>query len=357
MRKLIFIHLFNDRSGSPKVLSQVIAAAYKRGRSFEILTSGHTDGFLSEAPGIHRTIFYRRSENKLITLFYYLITQVQLFITCLRYGRQDVTFYVNTMMPCGAALAAKIIKKPLIYHIHETSIQPKSFKRFLRHIIELTASKIIFVSDYLRKTESFENKKQYVVHNALDHPSKISTLKSQNVKFNTLMICSLKQYKGIYEFFEVAQLSLQNTSLHFTLVLNAEQAEINSYFKDSVIPSNVDVFPRQTDVNKFYASASLLVNLTRPDECIETFGLTILEGMSHSLPVIVPPAGGPAEIVEDGREGFLISCYETHKILAVIEKMASNPEFHSNLASNALARSKDFTLINFEEKIISIIDL
>src|SRR5690606_174306 len=95
-KQLIFVHLFNDRSGSPKVLSQIVPAMSALGRSVEVLTSSHQDGFLTGLPGQRRQVFYRRSESKLITLFYYLLSQAHLFFSCLRYWPQDVIFYVNT---------------------------------------------------------------------------------------------------------------------------------------------------------------------------------------------------------------------------------------------------------------------
>lgn len=354
--KTIFVHLFNDRSGSPKVLSQVVRAMSRRGAAIEVLTSSHADGFLSDLPGTRREIFYRRSENKLVTLFYYLVSQAFLFLFCLRYWRQDVVFYVNTMMPFGAALAARLMGKPVIYHVHETSLRPVLLKRFLRLVIGLTASKIVFVSDYLRQAEGFADKRQYVVHNALDVNVEQRPARPAGTVFNVLMVCSLKTYKGVLEFFDVAEKLLGQSSVRFTLVLNAEQEEMDAWLAGIAIPANVALFPRQADVTRFYEQADLLLNLSRPDEWVETFGLTILEGMAHGLPVVVPPVGGPAEIVSDGREGFLISCYETQRVADVIGELAADPEQHLCLARNAQARAKDFCLASFEEKIATVIE-
>ena len=357
MKKIVFVHLFNDRSGSPKVLSQVIKSVSRSGKAVEILTSYHSDGFLSDLPGTRRLVFYRRYESKLLTLICYFLSQVSLFLNCLRYWRQDVFFYINTIMPFGAALAARVMGKQVLYHVHETSIRPALLKRFLRLVMSLTASKVIFVSTYLLQTDGFENKRQYIVHNAFDPEFSRSLVKQQGEFFTVLMVCSLKKYKGVLEFFDLAHLFVSQPSVRFTLILNADQPEIDAYFSGRAISSNVKIFPRQSNVSKFYTDASLLLNLSRPDECVETFGLTILEGMAYGLPVIVPPIGGPAEIVTDGQEGFLISCYETGKISAVIEKLSSDPDLHWRLACNAQARAKDFNLANFEEKIAEIIEL
>lgn len=356
LEKIVFVHLFNDRSGSPKVLSQVVVAMYERGKEVEVLTSDHADGFLDSLPGRRRQIFYRRSENKLLTLLFYLASQVLLFISCLRYWRQDVVFYVNTMMPFGAALAAKFLGKPVIYHVHETSLRPRLLKFFLRLIIRLTATKVIFVSNYLREIEGFKNVPQFVVHNALDADFIEAPVKSPQ-PFTVLMVCSLKLYKGVVEFFGVAQLLLAYPSIHFTLVLNAERVEIDAFLDGMIIPGNVNLFSRQSNVTQFYSESSLLLNLSRPDQWIETFGLTVLEAMAHGLPVVVPPVGGPAEIVTDGREGYLVSSYEVQKIASIIERIAGSSELHSQLSSNALRRASDFDFDNFKENIAKIIDL
>ena len=76
MNKIVCIHLFNDRSGSPKVLSQTIEALKKNGFDTELITSSHKDGFLSNIADTHKTLFYKRSENKILTLMYYIISQV-----------------------------------------------------------------------------------------------------------------------------------------------------------------------------------------------------------------------------------------------------------------------------------------
>ena len=78
--------------------------------------------------------------------------------------------------------------------------------------------------------------------------------------------------------------------------------------------------------------------------------------MAQGLPVIAPPVGGPAEIISDGKEGFLISCYETTKIADMILKLASDHEYYSHLAHNAWVRANDFSLTSFKENIIKVIE-
>lgn len=357
MRTIVFIHLFNDRSGSPKVLSQTIKALQKKGFKTELITSGHKDGFLVKTGDIQHTLFYRRSENKFITLFYYLISQILLFFQCLRYKNKNVVFYINTMMPFGAALAGKLMRKKVYWHIHETSIKPRLLKQFLRFIISIVANKIIFVSQYLREAENFKNKDQIVIYNALDLNMRTSKLEKKSYgDFSVLMICSLKKYKGLLEFLQLANFMEEEKNLHFVLVLNASSKEIDDYFYNIDIPVNVTIHARQSEIGVFYKQADLLLNLSRPDECIESFGLTIIEGMSNGLPVIVPPIGGPSEIVRENKEGFLISCYEIETIRERIIFLMNNESEYKRLSVNALTRSKDFTQVEFERSICAVFE-
>ncbi len=349
-KKMVFIHLFNDRSGSPKVLSQVIKAAANNDIVTEVITSAHGDGFLSDVADVQSRLFYKRSENKLLTLVYYLISQGLLFLQCLKYKGQNVVFYVNTMMPFGAALAGKLLKIPVYYHVHETSIKPNMLKRFLRFVIEKTSTKVVFVSNYLMQVERFAKLPQVVVHNALDTAAERTSRIKEEAGFTSLMICSLKGYKGVMEFLALARRSQDDKHLNFTLVLNASRTEVDSYFSGIDVPDNMAIYPRQTDMSGFYSRSDLLLNLSRPDGWIETFGLTILEGMSHGLPVIVPPVGGPAELVRSDVEGYLISSYNIDELYRAICRISLDPEKYKELSDNALSRTRDFSLEVFERK-------
>lgn len=355
MKKILLIHLFNDRSGSPKVLSEVIKSLKKNGYETELLTSSHSDGFLTGCADINKALFYKRSENKLLTLFYYIISQTFLFFQCLRYWNQDVVFYINTMMPFGAALSGKLMGKKIIYHVHETSIKPKLLKDFLRLIIQLTATKIIFVSDFLRKQESFKNIHQTVIYNAIDsdffETAERITKHTNSKNFNVLMISSLKKYKGIFEFLKIAHLCSNNKKISFTLVLNANKEEISTYLHETKIPDNVSIHSRQSNVKPFYQSSNLLLNLSRPDEWIETFGLTIIEAMAYGLPSIVPPVGGPAEIVRDEIDGYLISAYHIEAISDKIQLLSSDEVLYHSLSKNVKLKATQYDIKVFEENI------
>ncbi len=354
MLKIVFVHLLNDYSGSPKVLSQIIKKYSNK--DIELFTS-KDEGFLSNLTSLHKHFFYKRFENKFLTLFSYVLAQIHLFYKIL-FSKSDIV-YINTLLPFGAALGAKISGKKVIYHIHETYIKPMLLKKFLRWMVNKTASKVIFVSNDLAKREKFNNIETHIIHNSLENSflqvaSKYEYKYLQDNMFIVMMICSLKEYKGIPEFLKIAEHLELHEHISFRLILNSEQNEIDDYFENKKF-KNIEIFSKQKDLEKFYSSSSLVLNLSRIDDCIETFGLTIVEAMAYGVPVIVPPVGGPIEIVEEDKEGFLISSYDVDKVAKKIEELANDEKLCMNLSSNARKKALDFSEDIFLENISKVI--
>ena len=98
----------------------------------------------------------------------------------------------------------------------------------------------------------------------------------------------------------------------------------------------------QSNLHPFYQNAALLLNLTIPEQCIETFGMTILEGMTYALPSIVPPIGGPLELVENGINGFTIDSREIDSLKDRITELYSNENLYNILSLNSLMKAKGF---------------
>jgi len=355
--KIAVVHLLNDYSGSPKVLSQVIRVAFSD-YNIDLFTARGEGGFLNDSTSSHYFYSYKWYDNKLFTFLSLMLSQASLFLKIVKRRKNYSAIYVNTMLPFGAAIAGKMFHIDVIYHIHETTIKPLIFKKFLRFVISKTASKIIFVSKSLHERESFGKKKEIIIHNFLDDDffSKSSALVRSNTgneKFQVLMICSLKVYKGIKEFVAIAN-HCESSKIYFTLVLNSEKDHINKYFSTINLPKNLTFIGKQQNIHPFYQKANIVLNLTIVDQCIETFGLTILEAMAYGLPVIVPPAGGPAEIVRDGVEGYLISSVNTKEIAKKIIELSTDKELYLQLSKNAASRARDFSESNFRKEILSV---
>ena len=362
MKRLVCFHLFNDFSGSPKVLRMVLEGLVEKGTEIDIVTS-KGEGALSDLErrkGIRMSRYaYRFSDNGVVTMLRYCRVQLYVFMLAFRYLlSRETVFYINTILPVGAALAGKLMGKRVIYHYHENAMAKGTFYRILAGCMQMLASEIICVSEYQR---SFLKRKRGVriVPNAVPETftAKLKPNPQEAFERKTiLMLGSLKRYKGTQEFVKLAE---RMKGYAFELVLNETQENIMTFWKESGLtqPQNLTVYARQKNVASFYNRASVVLNLSNKNLFIETFGLTALEAMSAELPVIVPTVGGIAEMVEDGVNGYRIDVQELDKIEQTIDSLFSQKDLYLHLAQGAGMYAQKYSERGMIESIENILNL
>ena len=205
MNHIVCFHLFNDYSGSPKVLKGVLEGLLEKGYPVDLVTSG--GGVLDELigkPGFRKHGYrYRFSTNPIVTMCRYTAVQVYAFLVALRWlFEKDVVFYINTLLPVGPALAGRLMGKRVVYHYHENAFIKCAFYKALAWMMQRLAHEIICVSGYQASFLSTK-KKVTVIPNTLPkdfveklHPDPKAAFRQKTV----LMLSSLKGYKGTKEF-------------------------------------------------------------------------------------------------------------------------------------------------------------
>jgi len=88
------------------------------------------------------------------------------------------------------------------------------------------------------------------------------------------------------------------------------------------------------DMSDFYKGLDVYINTSLH----EGFPMSILEAMSHGLPVVAPMKGGIREAVTDGAEGFLVEGRDPRRFAGKCLEMYRNPELINRMAGASMAK-------------------
>ena len=155
MKTIVCFHLFNDYSGSPKVLRMVLEGLLNKGYNVDLVSS--CGGVLDELEGMKNfrkhSYFYRFSNNPAITMARYAVVQIYTFFLALKWMfHRDVVFYINTLLPIGGALAGRLTGKRVVYHYHENAFVKGVFYKTLAWMLQRLAHESVSVWGYQSAT-------------------------------------------------------------------------------------------------------------------------------------------------------------------------------------------------------------
>ncbi|WP_351089084.1 glycosyltransferase family 4 protein [Shewanella sp. S1-49-MNA-CIBAN-0167] len=355
-KHIYFVHLLNDNSGSPRVLSDAISSLDHTEYEKTVLTSCH-EGFLSNVQARKVNIRYFVFSNRYLKLFSYLVSQLSTFIVlsyyliCNKLKGEDSIVLVNTLLPFGAGLSSKLFSNNTIYYIHETMINPLLLKRFLLFVVDKCADSVLFVSNYVLENSAINSPTKKMLYNGLRRDFILSNgldldLGSKFKNRTVLFVGSLKIYKGIDQFLAVSFLL---PHFKFIAAVNCSKEELRIYLKSRVLPTNFEFMIKPHNLIEIYKQSSLVMNCSIPDDCIETFGLSLLEAMAFGCPVIGPPVGGPVEIV-NSNVGCLIDSRNLSEIVGFISLLHNDFGLWRQYSDNAIEHSKLFTSKIYQDR-------
>lgn len=94
------------------------------------------------------------------------------------------------------------------------------------------------------------------------------------------------------------------------------------------------------EVDEWYRRADIQVIPSR----YEPFGMVVLEGMLHGLPIIATSVGGPSAILEDGRTGLLIPPFNPEALAGALLRLLRCPDLRRCLGAEAAAEVRGMWL-------------
>jgi glycosyltransferase involved in cell wall biosynthesis len=96
-----------------------------------------------------------------------------------------------------------------------------------------------------------------------------------------------------------------------------------------------------------YASGDIFLHCS----ITETFGLVVLESMASGVPVVARDEGGPSDIIEDGRCGYLVPPDEMDTFVDKVMKIASDKALREQMGEQSRTMACDATWDKINNKV------
>ena len=87
----------------------------------------------------------------------------------------------------------------------------------------------------------------------------------------------------------------------------------------------------------------------------EPFGIVVVEAMALSKPVIAGAAGGPAEIITDGKDGLLVPFNDVAALARAVTRFLDDPGFAERCGAAAHTRAHDFSAQRYAARLVDAI--
>ena len=91
----------------------------------------------------------------------------------------------------------------------------------------------------------------------------------------------------------------------------------------------------------------------RHPERFEHFGIAVVEAMAAGAVPLVFAAGGPAEIVQDGVNGYHWRTLD--ELITLTRRLIADPDLHRRLGAAAQQRATEFSVERFKEAVARLL--
>ena len=215
------------------------------------------------------------------------------------------------------------------------------------------AAHVIAISEHIKETISslypveFNSENASTVYLGVDENLMVRSREGDNIVI--LFVGRLERRKGIHTIFEVLPTLLEKYP-------NVEMRFVGNYeiVDDSLGETFINHFAKTYGKEKWTNRVHFLGQINNKEknqefaDCdifiapslYESFGIILIEAMSAKKPVIGCRIGGMQEIVEDGKNGFLIDVEDSEALTSCLEELIVSPTLRERMGWNGFERFK-----------------
>jgi glycosyltransferase involved in cell wall biosynthesis len=218
--------------------------------------------------------------------------------------------------------------------------------RYLRKMICSNSEAFIASSTKTKEAQAFygaDERKIFLSILTMDLKKYLSTKDNYNNK-NLIFVGRLVKGKGLDLLFHALR-DVKNDFILNIIGDGEEEENLKKLAQELNIYDKVNFlgFKQKDEIVKCYKESDIFVFPTR----LDCFGLVITEAMCAGLPVIVSKyADGAYDLVDEGKNGFIVDPYDSKELRGKIESLLSNTSIIREMGIKSHERVKKFSVEN-----------
>ena len=276
------------------------------------------------------------------------ILRLGAFVSLLRHVRSEG---IKIIYICGvrASFWLRLLKSfmPGVVLVHGIRTNPDSnlgldkiyrvVERWLNGLVDLYITNSHIASTTLVERCGVSADKIKVIYNGLaEMPTNILPLVERPV--NVLTVANLKPGKGYIEYLLAIESVLQKMpEVHFTFIGRDDMnGKVQLAIRERGLSERVSYVGFQEDVSSWMRVARLFVVPSLKEGC----PTTVLEAMSHGVPVVAFNSDGLPELVRHGQDGLLVPAADMKCLAMAIIKLLRETDLATKMSASSLERCK-----------------
>lgn len=147
--------------------------------------------------------------------------------------------------------------------------------------------------------------------------------------------------------------NLKNCGFQFHLTIVGEgdtRPKLEQKINDLELHSEVTLAGVKDHVEELLWQSDLYVH----SALTEGFGLTLIEAMAAGLPVITLNGGGNRDLIEEGKNGFLIEEENVEHFTEKILELVKNPALYKEMSQYAQSFAQKFDIVTYVDNLLKL---
>ena len=230
-------------------------------------------------------------------------------------------------------IAARMLRIPVINHLHVSFEQPSSFIRY--------SSTVVAVSRYVADHSQSLGVPKRVIHNVSDlerFGRGVDIRRELEFTESDVIIAffgQLIRVKGLEMFIDVAT---RVVDPHARFVIAGPLRKTQGAYTEAEVRGLVARDPRirylgfREDIENLYATADIIV---MPSQWDEPCAMVLFEAAAAGKPVVATATGGTAEVLRQGETGFLVEREDVAGMTECVTRLIQDRELRARVGEAA----------------------